>query len=82
MAPWLSTRKVMCHGDFHKENVLLKSCEDGLQPWLIDFDSAEVGHPFFDVFKFSLRLKPEQRNALLQTYLGGVPNKRTITFFE
>lgn len=70
LQPWLQEHAVLCHGDFHLGNVLLKTVTP-LEPYLIDFDSITMGHPFFDFVKFTLFLKQDQRLALLSTYLGG-----------
>jgi Ser/Thr protein kinase RdoA (MazF antagonist) len=67
LAPWFSAHKSVCHGDFHYNNVLLDS--NG-RPLLIDFDTVEYGHPFFDVAKFTVGFNVSIRMALLKTYLG------------
>lgn len=70
--PWLQENATWYHGDFKLGNVLLAppSTPCGpLTPWLIDFDSANIGHPYFDVVKFSQKLPEESRLALLQAYL-------------
>jgi thiamine kinase-like enzyme len=63
----------ICHGDFHKDNVLLVPENGVLAPRLIDFDNACVGEPFFDVAKFSLRESQETKMSLLAAYLGSEP---------
>lgn len=68
--PWLKKHAVLCHGDFHKWNVLLAREGENLKPYLIDFDTFIVGDPLLDVAKFSLRLPQEAREALLSAYLG------------
>jgi len=70
LKPWLKNNATLCHGDFCKQNVLLSQ---DLDPILIDFDSASIGDPLFDVVKFSLSLLPEQRLELFETYLGNRP---------
>jgi thiamine kinase-like enzyme len=64
--PWLQKHARLCHGDFCKANVLLS---ENLSPKLIDFDSAFLGDPFFDIIKFSASLPLEQRLELFQSYL-------------
>lgn len=68
LLPWLEKHAVVCHGDLTRGNVLLPASRTA--PLLIDFDSAAWGDPFFDVVKFSVYLKENERQALLQTYLG------------
>ncbi|MFI5333272.1 MAG: phosphotransferase, partial [Candidatus Babeliales bacterium] len=46
--PWLKTNATIYHGDLKKKNVLLEQKDDQLRPWLIDFEYAAVGHPYFD----------------------------------
>lgn len=70
VAPWLELNATICHGDFHKGNVLLAHSGEGLRPWIIDFDSMGVGDPYFDVVKFSRNLQPHQREELFQCYVG------------
>lgn len=73
-AEWLCKNAKMCHGDFHKGNVLLE--RESRRPWIIDLDSATMGHPYFDVVKFCFKLKLPQRNALFKTYLDHTPCKQ------
>jgi aminoglycoside phosphotransferase (APT) family kinase protein len=61
---------VLCHGDFHKGNVLLKQENEKLLPVLIDFDTSAWGHPFFDVVKFTVALDVDSRLEMLKKYLG------------
>jgi thiamine kinase-like enzyme len=65
--PWLQKHARLCHGDFCKANVLLSK---KLTPTLIDFDSAFLGDPFFDIIKFSAALPQEKRLELFKSYLG------------
>lgn len=65
--PWLQKHARLCHGDFCKDNVLLTQT---FQPTLIDFDSAFLGDPFFDIIKFSAALPLEKRLELFKAYLG------------
>lgn len=67
LKPFLEQYFVMCHGDYTKSNVLLTKDR---RPMLVDFDSAAVGDPFFDVVKFSITLPASCREELLKTYLG------------
>lgn len=79
LKPWLQEHQTLCHGDFYKQNVLLKN---DYTPVLIDFDSSSIGDPFLDVAKFSLTLPLEQRYELLQTYLGKAPTLEESRHFE
>ncbi len=67
LKPWLTENAKLCHGDFTKHNVLLSK---DFTPVLIDFDSASMGDPLFDVIKFSLPLSNDQRFELFKAYLG------------
>jgi thiamine kinase-like enzyme len=79
--PWLSAHATLCHGDFHRGNVLLDK-QMGLFPQLIDFDSAEVGHPFFDVVKISVALPPRARTEMFHEYLGREATPQEKAHFE
>ncbi len=65
--PWLQKHARLCHGDFCRANVLLS---EQLSPTLIDFDSAFLGDPFFDIIKFSAALPLDKRLELFKSYLG------------
>ena len=73
LTPWLEKHATLCHGDFHKGNVLLLKNENRYKADLIDFDSLANGHPFFDVVKLSIALSREKRLELLSAYLGHSP---------
>ena len=62
---WLLIHAKLCHGDFTCNNVLLNTQQ---VPYLIDFDSACQGDPFFDILKFSLRFPKNIRLELLKFY--------------
>lgn len=65
---------VPCHNDVNPNNLLL----EGERLWLIDWETACMGDPFFDLatvihwFGFS----PEQERGLLSAYLGREPDAR------
>lgn len=82
VAPWLATHATICHGDFTRSNVLLQ--KDGMvyRPWVIDFDSAAIGHPYFDVVKFLKKLTSSQRMDLFESYLGHAPTDEEISQFN
>ncbi len=82
LKPWLKNHATLCHGDFHKGNVLLSKAK-GFAPVLIDFDSMSMGDPFFDVAKFSLSLPQKYRLELFKEYLGGrLPTPQEQAHFE
>lgn len=79
--PWLKTQATICHGDLKKKNVLLEQQKDQLYAWLIDFDYAGVGHPYFDVVKFSQKLPSHQRVKLFEVYLEHQPTAEETAQF-
>lgn len=81
MVSWLKKHATIYHGDLKKKNVLIEQKEDQLHPWLIDFEYAAVGHPYFDVVKFSQKLPAQQRVALFQAYVGHVPTAQETMHF-
>lgn len=78
---WLEKQATLYEGDCKKGNVLLEQRESELHPWLIDFDSMNIGHPYFDVVKFSFRLPPEQRLLLFEMYLDRQPTQEERVHF-
>lgn len=73
MSEWLSEHATLCHGDFHLQNVLLPQNHQQ-SPLLIDFDSILMGHPFFDVVKFSISMPWRYRMEMFNAYLGHYPS--------
>lgn len=61
----------LCHFDFHKDNFV--SGVD--RTYLIDFDKAGYGHPFYDIAKFSLLEKSLTPEAILLHYLERDPTE-------
>lgn len=82
LQPWLEQHATLCHGDFHKGNVLLSAGDEKYWPLIIDFDTVVWGHPFFDVAKFSAGMAPQARWELLRSYLGRVPTSVDESHFE
>lgn len=82
VAPWLETHATICHGDFKRSNVLLQRNRVEYRPWIIDFDSAAVGHPYFDVVKFSKKVTHEQRMELFKTYLDHEPTQEELYHYK
>ncbi len=83
LRPWLEEHATLCHGDFHKGNVLLKKQRKCFRPYLIDFDSNAIGHPYIDVVKFSVALPQNARMKLFSCYLGKrKPTKEEVQHFE
>lgn len=70
---WLEKNGTTYHGDLKNKNVVLERREGELHPLLIDFDYSAMGHPYFDVVKFSQKLEHVQRMELFNVYLGKVP---------
>lgn len=58
---------VLCHNDSYHLNVL----DDG-ELWIIDWEYAGMGDPFFDLAANAFELGPAQRELLLETYFGRV----------
>lgn len=59
----------LCHFDFHKDNFVSTDAKT----YLIDFDNADFGHPFYDIAKFALREEGMRADEILQVYLQRVP---------
>jgi thiamine kinase-like enzyme len=59
-----------CHNDLLNANFL----RDGDHVWIVDYEYAGIGDPFFDLGNLSINngLEPEAQNALLRLYLGEV----------
>lgn len=57
-------RRVVSHNDVNPGNVLW----DGARTWLVDWEVAGLGHPYYDLAAFVtfLGLDPERANALLR----------------
>jgi aminoglycoside phosphotransferase (APT) family kinase protein len=57
-------RRVVSHNDVNPGNVLW----DGARTWLVDWEVAALGHPYYDLAAFVtfLGLDPERANALLR----------------
>ncbi len=75
IAPWIASHATIIHGNFFQENVLYSVQQNKWQIFLIDFDSCSIGHPYFDVAKYTLGFPLEQVHALFSQYLG----KKQIT---
>ena len=78
ITPWLEKNAVLCHGDFHRANVLIGQHN----VFLIDWTTAAVGHPFFDVAKFTLGLDWQDRLSMLEAYLGHEPSAEEKEHFR
>ena len=79
--PWLQEHATVCHGDFHKGNVILAR-ESARRPYIIDFDTIALGDPFFDIVKFSVALPRAHRLELFHAYLGRNPSEQEQSRFE
>lgn len=80
LKPLFKKNATLCHGDFHKNNVLWE--EQALRCWIIDLDTCTNGHPYFDIAKFTCELNPEQRQELFCAYLGKTPSFREQIQFD
>ncbi len=60
----------MCHDDLLNANFL----RDGDHVWIVDYEYAGMGDPFFDLANLSVNngLRPEAQEALLRCYFGTV----------
>ncbi|HEY6102149.1 MAG TPA: phosphotransferase [bacterium] len=58
-----------CHNDLLLANFI----DDGRQIWVVDWEYAAMGDPFFDLGNFAVHqgLSDEQEQAFLTAYLGG-----------
>jgi Ser/Thr protein kinase RdoA (MazF antagonist) len=59
-----------CHNDLLNANLLL----DGDHVWIVDYEYAGMGDPFFDLGNFSINngLDPDAEALLLEAYVGDV----------
>ena len=53
-------RRVVCHNDVNPGNVLW----DGTRAWLVDWEVAGLGHPYFDLASFTTFLNLDTESAL------------------
>jgi thiamine kinase-like enzyme len=58
----------LCHNDLGRGNFI----DDGTQLWLIDWEYAGVGDPYYDLafIAHNNRLSPEEEAELVQAYAG------------
>lgn len=80
LIPLFKKNAALCHGDFHKNNVLWE--EEAERCWIIDLDTCAYGHPYFDIAKFTCELSAEQRQELFCAYLGKTPSFREQIQFD
>lgn len=68
-----------CHNDLNPNNILF----DGHKFWLIDWESASIGDPYFDLATISnfFILHPKLEELYLKTYFNGKPNKRQLAHY-
>ena len=74
------TRRGVSHNDVNPGNLLW----DGARVWLIDWEAASLGHPYYDLATLALFLRLEEDVALqLVTRHDGVPpNERSVASFR
>jgi len=68
---------VLCHNDAYYQNILV-----GDRLWLIDWEYAAMGDPFFDLACTGYILEAPNRRLLLETYLGTGPDNETLDDFD
>jgi thiamine kinase-like enzyme len=73
-------RRVVSHNDVNPVNVLW----DGARAWLVDWEVAGVGHPYFDLATFALFLLLEDEVALqlVARHDGAPPDERSRASFR
>jgi thiamine kinase-like enzyme len=70
--------RVTCHNDLLAANFI----DDGERLWLVDWEYAGMGDPFFDLANFAVNngLDEEGENALLEAY--GSADRRALTLMR
>ena len=58
--------KALCHNDFHRNNVIISPAG----PKIIDWSTAALGDPYFDLAKLCITLPRAFKIELLHHYLG------------
>ncbi len=73
-------RPVLCHNDLLPANWI----DDGTRLWLLDWEYAGIGHPFFDLANLSANtgLGDLQDDQLLTAYLSSQPTHAQRTEFR
>lgn len=79
--PWPVGKQVLTHGDFRSDNLLY---DDANRFWIIDWELAGLGHPFYDIAYFAnyQALSPEEGEKLLSIYLDRAPNCEDLKDFR
>jgi len=75
---WKAVTPAFCHNDLHLGNILCHHETDEML--LIDWTSATMGDPFFDLAKVTYFLKDKEK--LLFYYLGRSPTTRELAHFN
>ena len=70
---------VPCHNDL----LALNFIDDGERTWIVDWEYAGMGDPYFDLANFAVNngLDPEGEALLLDAYGGGDPRALTLMRF-
>jgi Ser/Thr protein kinase RdoA (MazF antagonist) len=73
-------RRVVSHNDVNPGNLLW----DGARVWLIDWEAAGLGHPYYDLATLALFLRLEEDVALqlVARHDGAPPNDRSVASFR
>ncbi|CRX38709.1 aminoglycoside phosphotransferase family protein [Estrella lausannensis] len=66
-----------CHFDFHRNNMI----QGHAGVFLIDFDDAGPGHPFYDLAKLTLYGSKESKENILESYLERKPHPEECALF-
>ena len=66
-----------CHFDFHKNNII----QGNKCVYLIDYDDAGPGHPFYDLAKMTLYGSKESKDEILNAYLQRTPRPEESALF-
>ena len=74
------TRRGVSHNDVNPGNLLW----DGTRVWLIDWEAASLGHPYYDLATLALFLRLEEDIALQLVTLhdGAAPNESSVASFR
>lgn len=69
-------RPVLCHNDLLAANLM----DDGTRIWLVDWEYAGMGHPFFDLASVSgnCGLAGAEERFFLESYMGRAPSTAEV----
>lgn len=66
------------HSDFHNDNIIVDSNSKAMPVSIIDWESAGLGNPYYDLAYFTVRndMETPNRMGFLKAYLGKDPTER------